>query len=253
LAVPPPNSDLSQSPGEGLSAASSDSATDLALRARAWLGGQWAFHSSRRAARLLHGFARTEEQSQLELRQAARLSHDARRSARYLRHALDEARHAHAFAERARALAYAHGAGGFPRPSAGCEGLFEALGEQRFLAFVHAGERRGRIEFETYARLLRRRGDRALAQLFEALIADERQHEAYSLRLLRELAGSAGTRRALRWAARDAAWRAFRRRGRALGSALYSLTMLLVYLALAPFALSYRALSPARRGFAREP
>lgn len=253
MAVPSPNSDLSQGPGEGLSARPLDGAATLVLRARAWLGGQWAFHSPRRTARLLHGFARTEEQSQLELRQAARLCHDARRSARYLRHALDEARHAHAFAESARALAHAHGAAGFPRPSADCEGLFEGLGEQRFLAFVHAGERRGRIEFETYARLLRRRSNDAQAQLFEDLIADERQHEAYSLRLLEELAGSAGTRRALRWAARDAAWRAFRRRGRALGSVLYALTMLLVYVALAPFALSYRALSPVRRGLSREP
>jgi rubrerythrin len=201
---------------------------------------------------LLHGFARTEEQSQLELRQAARLCHDPRRSARYLRHALDEARHAQAFAEHAQALARANGSAGFARPSAGCENLFEALGETRFLAFVHAGERRGRIEFETYARLLRRRGQDALAALFEGLIRDERRHEAYSARLLLELAGEAGARRVRRWAARHAAWSAFRRRGRALASALYGLSMLLVYVVLAPFALSYRALHPARRGFSRD-
>src|SRR5262245_39288942 len=111
----------------------------LGMRALAWLAGQWAFRSLRSTAKLLHGFARTEEQSQLELRQAARLCGDERRSARYLRHALDESRHAHAFAERAADLARAAASTGFPRPVAGCENLYERLGELRFLAFVHAG------------------------------------------------------------------------------------------------------------------
>jgi len=223
----------------------------LAMRALAWLAGQWAFRSAPRTARLLHGFARTEEQSQLELRQAARLCADDRRRARYLRHALDETRHARAFAEHAALLAHAAGSAGFPRPSAGCENLYERWGELRFLAFVHAGERRGRVEFETYARLLRR-GKDALAQLFDDLVQDERQHEAYSARLLEELAGEAGARRALRWAARSNAWREFRRRGRALARVLYGATMLIVYVALAPFALAYRVLSPESRGFSRE-
>lgn len=223
------------------------------VRALAWLAGQWAFGSLPRAARLLHGFARTEEQSQLELRQAARLCSDERRRARYLRHALDEARHAQAFAEHATELARAAGSAGFARPAAGCEDLYERLGELRFLAFVHAGERRGRIEFETFARLLRRRGRNALAELFENLVKDERQHEAYSARLLEELAGEAGARRALRWAALSGTWREFRRRGRALAGVVYSATMLLVYATLAPFALAYRAFSPKPRGFSREP
>jgi hypothetical protein len=223
------------------------------VRALAWLAGQWAFRSRPRTARLLHAFARTEEQSQLELRQAARSCGDDRRRARYLRHALDEARHARAFAEHAAELARAAGSAGFARPSAGCESLYERLGELRFLAFVHAGERRGRVEFETYARLLRRRGNEALAKLFEDLVQDERQHEAYSARLLEELAGNAGARRALRWAARNGAWREFRRRGRALAGVFYGMTMLLVYAALAPFALAYRALSPKPCGFSREP
>lgn len=225
----------------------------VGVRALAWLAGQWAFASLPRTARLLHGFARTEEQSQLELRQAARLCSNERRRARYLRHALDEASHAQAFAQHATELARAAGSAGFPRPAAGCEDLFEQLGELRFLAFVHAGERRGRIEFETFARLLRRRGNDALANLFDNLVKDERQHEAYSARLLEELAGEAGARRALRWAALSGAWREFRRRGRALGGLAYGATMLLVYAALAPFALAYRALSPKPRGFSREP
>ncbi len=224
----------------------------LWIRAQAWLAGQWSLGSPRRAARLLHGFARTEQQSQLELRQAARACPDDRRRARYLRHALDEARHAHAFAEHAQELARAANALGFPQPSARSEDLYDRLGEVRFLAFVHAGERRGRIEFETYARLLRRRGADALAALFEGLVRDERQHEAYSAQLLEELAGAAGARSALRWVTRWEAWRSFRRRGRALAGALYRVTMLLIYVALAPVGLALRLTAKPSRGFARD-
>ncbi len=222
------------------------------VRALAWLGGQWAFRSQRRAAKLLIGFARTEEQSQIELRQAAQACGDERRRARYLRHALDEARHARAFAEAAAELSRRAGSAGFARPTAGSERLYEQLGELRFLAFVHAGERRGRVEFETYARLLRRRGADTLALLFESLVNDERQHEAYTARLLEELAGGVGAQRALNWAVRWQAWRELRRRARTLGRALYGVTMLLLYVALGPFALMYRALGREPRGFSRE-
>ena len=150
-------------------------------------------------------------------------------------------------------LARAAGVLGFPRPSASSENLYDRLGEVRFLTFVHAGVRRGRIEFETYARLLRRRGGEALADLFDSLVQDERQHEAYSARLLEELIGEAGARRAVRWVTRWEAWRTFRRHGRALGGALYWATMLLVYVALAPFGLALRLTAKPSRGFSREP
>jgi hypothetical protein len=114
------------------------------------------------------------------------------------------------------------------------------------------GEQRGRAEFEAYARLLRKRGADATALLFEGLIADERQHEAYTAQLLNELAGVDGARRALRWVRRWQAWREFRRRGRKLAGALYGVSMLLVYVALAPFALTLRLLGKAERGFSRE-
>jgi hypothetical protein len=223
------------------------------VRAQAWLGGSIAFTSQLRTARLLYGFACTEAQSQLELCRAARACQDPRRRAMYLRHALDEARHARVFGEHAAELAHAAGAEGFPAPAAASEDLFDALGETRFLAFVYRGERRGRTEFEVYAKLLHRRGVSSLALLFERLVLDERQHEAYTARLLEELGGEAGARRALGWAARSDAWLAFRRHGRRFAGLLYTLSMLLVYAALAPYALAIRWLSRPPRGFVNDP
>jgi rubrerythrin len=222
-------------------------------RLTAWLGGHFAFRSQRRTAGLLYGFARTEAQSQLELYRAARICEDVARRALYLRHALDEARHARTFEEHASQVARAAGAQDLPGPSAGSENLFELLGEARFLAFVHLGERRGRTQFEVYARLLHRRGALPLARLFEQLVHDERQHEAYTARLLQEVFGAPEARRALRWAARSAAWRAFRRHGRRLAGAVYTACMLLVYATLAPYALAFRLLSKPRRGFSSDP
>jgi hypothetical protein len=210
-------------------------------------GSLWVQRSRVRLARLLHGFSLTEAQSQLELRAAAAACRDPDRCALYLRHALDEARHASAFAEHAARLAGQR----FPSPSAGSEDLFEAWGESRFLAFVHRGERRGRIEFEVYASALRARGDHETAQLFERLIADERHHEAYTEKLLRQLPGDEA-RSALRFAARREAWRAFRRAGRTLAGAVYGSVMLVLYVLLAPYALCFRLLSPPARGFSSD-
>jgi rubrerythrin len=223
------------------------------VRALARLGGRRSFRAQRRTARLLYGFACTEAQSELELRDAARACPDVRRQALYLRHALDEARHARAFAEHAQALSRLAGGAAFSRPSAGSEGLFERLGELRFLAFVHAAERRGRVEFETYATLARERGALGLAQLFEELIRDERQHEAYSARLLDELGGETEGPRALAFARRWQAWRAFRRIGSAVSGALFRVTMLSLYALLAPFALLWRLRPNRRHGFSSEP
>src|SRR5450755_463741 len=88
------------------------------VRALAWLGGEWSFRAPLRTARLLYGFARTEEQSQLELRDAARACPDERRRALYLRHALDEARHSRLFAEHAEELSRLAGGASFSRPNA---------------------------------------------------------------------------------------------------------------------------------------
>jgi len=202
------------------------------------------------AGRKLHGFARAEEGSRIDLLQAARQTPSVVRRARYLRHALDETRHAAMFARASARLRRDDGRPPLGPPVADTEELFERLGEVGFLAFVHRGERRGRQQFEIYRDHFARRGDARTAAIFEAILADERQHEGYTREVLVEVAGGERpARAALRRAARWEAWRTWRRAGRFVVERLYTVAMMALYVAIAPLALAVRRLQPARRGW----
>jgi rubrerythrin len=182
-------------------------------------------------ARKLYGFARAEQGSRIDLLHAAHRTTSAARRVLYLRHALDESRHAGMFWRRSTDLRTATGRAPYPPPVADTERLFERLGELRFLAFVHRGEQRGRRQFERYAAHFEARGDARTRQLFEAILTDEHRHERYTRELLVELAGSERAARAeLRRAAVWEAWRMWRRAGRTLATAVYTLAMIAIYL-----------------------
>jgi hypothetical protein len=188
-------------------------------------------------ARKLYGFAKAEQGSRIDLLQAAHHTTSLARRALYLRHALDETRHAGMFWRRATELCIAEERAPFPPPLADTEDLFERLGEPGFLAFVHRGEQRGRRQFELYARHFGRRGDARTRALFEAILGDEHRHERYTRELLVELAGSERAARGeLRRAALWEAWRSWRRAGRALAEAIYALAMIAIYLVAGPIA-----------------
>ncbi|HUJ63853.1 MAG TPA: ferritin-like domain-containing protein [Kofleriaceae bacterium] len=180
--------------------------------------------------RKLHGFARAEQGSRIDLLQAAQRTPSLQRKALYLRHALDETRHAAMFWRRSSELREAEARRPFGAPHADTEDLFERLGEARFLAFVHRGEARGRAQFEIYARHFAAAGDARTEQLFAAILVDEQRHERYTRELLVELCGEAGARRELRRAALWEAWRSWRRAGRALAAMLYGAAMMVIYL-----------------------
>jgi hypothetical protein len=200
------------------------------------------------AARTLAGFARAEQGSRIDLLAAAHLTSSPARRAAYLRHAADETRHARLFWRRACDLADAP----LPAPRADSEDLFARLGEPRFLAFVHRGERRGRIQFETYARQLARR-DARTAALFTGIVEDERRHEAYTGELLVALVGAARARRELRRAAMWEAWRTWRRAGRALANVAFVVAMTAVYVIVAPVARLARLVARRRTGWMASP
>jgi len=207
------------------------------------LTAPFAFATPRRTARHLFSFAKAEHESKLELLAAAAACPIPERQAAYLRHALDEQRHAAMFALHSAELMHAAGEVGLGHPVTGSEDLFQRLGETKFLAFVHRGERRGRTQFQAYRDHFARRGNDKLRALFAALITDELEHERYTLALLldttkEEPTAAAKASRAM------AAWeavRAWRRAGQGLAGAVYQACMFILYLTLAPFALVLRA------------
>jgi len=182
------------------------------------------------AARMLFGFSLAEHGSMLDLASAARNAPTPERRAQYLRHMVDEARHARLFAMRSAELRLASGQQSLGFPVADTEGLFEGLGELRFVAFVHRGETRAQNQFEAYRNWFDRQGDKKSQALFAAIIRDEQRHAQYTYDLLVELAGGEERARAeLRAAFLWEAWRRWRRLGRFIAEKVYFVVMLLIY------------------------
>lgn len=211
------------------------------------LSASWALGSPRARAKKLRSLAATERGSYLTLQWAAQETESSARAALYLRHAMDEARHARLFWERANALWPAEGP-----LLADSEDLFRRLGEREFLAFVTHGERRGREQFEIYERYLRGRGFLEDAELFARIAADERHHESYSKKLLEEQAGSdAEAARSLSKVRLWEAWRSWRRVGRRLSLGIYTCLIWALFPVILPYALITRPLQKRQVGWRR--
>ncbi len=215
--------------------------------------GRFTWLAPGRIATRLHRFALAEQGSMIDLTIAARLTQSPTRAAAYLAHAGDEARHARMFETQANEWASRAGIA-LALPRADVEHLFETLGEVGFLALVHRGERSGLREFEVYRDQFARRGEPRTALVFDAILPDERRHEATSWAMLVEVSGSeAQARRALRSAAMRAAWRSWLRAGRTIGRAVYVVLTAMLYLLCAPLALAVRIARPTPRGSLRAP
>ncbi len=196
-------------------------------------------------ARKLHEFARAEAGSMLDLRHAAAATTSVARRALYLRHALDEARHARLFSQAGDALRAQRGEAPIGPPRAEPDGLWSHFqtngGELGFVAFVFRGERSGRIRLEAFRDRFATMGDTRTVAVFDAVLEDERRHESYTHALLVELAGSEReARRALRRAARWQAFRAFRRAGRAIVEPIWFVLSILLFVLLFPLAIFMR-------------
>jgi hypothetical protein len=149
----------------------------------------------------LRAFAETEAFGARDLAQAASVVRDDWLRRQLLRHAQDEVRHARLLQE-----------GTAPPPTRGlgasvvgetpeAPGVdLEAMGEVRFLAFVHMAEKRAVEEFVLHRAALGEEGAR-----LDTILADERRHVAWTGHALERL------RRDGRGAEVDAALRALRR------------------------------------------
>jgi hypothetical protein len=188
---------------------------------------------------MLLAFARAERSSFYDMMEAANATADLPRKAQYVAHAVDEARHAKMFTLRALELDPSRATD----PSlfhSDFEHLFTRLGEARFIAFVHLGERRGRAQMQLFRDELQAlegtpRADPKTRALLDAVMRDELQHERYSLALTRTLGGSLTRARA--WELK----RGWLRAGAAVSGLVFTLLMSVLYLLLFPLALLERS------------
>lgn len=189
-------------------------------------------------ARMLMDFARAERSSFFDMMEAANASADPARKAQYVAHAVDEQRHARMFSLRALELDPSLSAAA-ELGSTDFEHLFTHLGEARFIAFVHVGERRARAQMELFRQELASlentpRADAKTRALLEAVMKDETRHEAYSLELANTLGGSLAA--AQFWELR----RGWLRVGATMSGLVYRALMTALYFALFPLKLFTR-------------
>ena len=197
------------------------------------------WRNPRSTSRMLLAFARAERSSFYDMMEAANATADLPRKAQYVAHAVDEARHAKMFTLRALELDPSRATD----PSlfqSDFEHLFTRLGEARFMAFVHLGERRGRAQMQLFRDELQAlegspRADPKTRALLDAVMKDETQHERYSLALTHALGGSLVGARA--WELR----RGWLRAGAAATGFVFTVLTSVLYLLLFPLALIEKA------------
>lgn len=193
------------------------------------------WRSPRSTSKMLLAFARAERSSFYDMMEAANATADVTRKAQYLAHAVDEARHAKMFTLRALELDPSRASDPTLFHS-DFEHLFTRLGETRFMAFVHLGERRGRAQMQLFRDELEalegsKRADPKTRALLDAVMRDEVQHETYSLALTKTLGGSLVGARA--WELR----RRWLRAGAAVSGLVFTVLTSALYLLLFPLAL----------------
>jgi hypothetical protein len=200
----------------------------------------------RRGHKLLR-FAETEADGGRDLARASELTRDPLLRRLYLRHALDERRHAEMFRERAGALLRSLPEGGSSSSSAveanwlapGERGLddlrVEAESDESLLAFLHLSERAAARRFAAYRDVLGI--DPETRDVFRAILRDEAFHMNYTYAQLRRVA----PRRhgAKLWLARASRlWKGYLRVAVAIGGAIGAIVLLFQYFVLlAPFSL----------------
>lgn len=222
---------------------------------------RWVWRDVDRRARKLIRFAETEAEGGRHLAHAAELTADSLLRRLFLRHALDEERHAALFRRRGQALRRERAAGG---KTSGFDADWLAPGERglasdggldrlqvgemsepALLAFLHLSEKAAAERFALYGEVLR--DDPETGAVFGEVLRDEVFHMTYTRTQLGRVA-PARSRRTL-WRARAGRlWRAYLRMAGALAGLLGGLFLTLQYFLLLPwFALA------ARRAARREP
>jgi hypothetical protein len=222
---------------------------------------RWVWRDVDRRARKLIRFAETEAEGGRHLAHAAELTADPLLRRLFLRHALDEERHAALFRTRGQKLRRARGpedgAGGFDADwlAPGERGLASEGGLDRLqvgemsdpalLAFLHLSEKAAAGRFALYREMLQ--GDPETGAVFTDVLRDEVFHMTYTRAQLARVE-PARNRRTL-WRARAGrVWRAYLRLAGALAGVLGGIVLTVQYFLFLPwFAIA------AKRAARREP
>jgi hypothetical protein len=215
---------------------------------------RWIWRDPVRRARKLLAFAETEADGGRDLVRAAERTHDALLRRLYLRHAMDERRHAELFRRRGgeilRALPRAQAAA--PRFEArflapGERGLddlrLERETEASLLAFLHLSERTAARRFAVYERVLA--ADPTTRNVFVDILHDETFHMNYTYTQLERIDPA---RRRRLWRSRAGRlWKAYLRIATAIAGLMGAIVLTVQYFVVLPlFALL------AKRNAARE-
>ncbi len=210
---------------------------------------RWVWADARRRGAKLLSFARTESDGGRDLSRAAELTRDPLLRRLYLRHAVDEQRHAELFLARGRAiLADLPGL-----PNAWASSPFQAMGfapgerglddlrvdgerDDSLLAFLHLSEKAAAQRFAVYRDVLA--VDPPTRDVFGEVLADEAFHMNYTYAQLRRVAPR---RHGLRlWLARlSRVWKGYLRLATAVASIMGRIVLTAQYFVVLPlFALA---------------
>jgi rubrerythrin len=232
------------------------------LSAIHWL----AWRSPRRRAENLLRFAEVEADGGRDLVRAAEVTRDPLLRRLFLKHALDEQRHANLFRGRGLALIRALPAGAasgvqaawFTPGERGLDDLrVDDEGDEALLAFLHLSEKQAARDFANYVAVLG--ADAATRAVFEKVLHDETFHMTYTRNQLQRVAPERASARI--WTARlRRFWKAYLRLASALAGLIGAVILTLQYfIVLPPFALLARraakkespgwsAVAPTRNG-----
>jgi rubrerythrin len=217
---------------------------------------RWVWRDAHRRARKLLTFAETEADGGRDLSRAAELTSDPLLRRLFLRHALDEQRHAVLFRARGRAILAGLGTRGTRSYEAnwltpgerGLDGLrVDEQHDASFLAFLHLSEKAAASRFAVYREVI---PDEDTRDLFRRVLRDETFHMGYSRSQLERIVP--GThRRHLWWARASRLWRAYLRLATAIAGLLGTLILLAQYFVLLPIfaVLAKRAARRERPGW----
>jgi len=216
---------------------------------------RWVWSDARRRADKLLRFAETEADGGRDIARAAERTNDALLRRLYLRHAMDEQRHAKLFRTRGRdilaGLASESAAQGFQANwlSPGERGLDDLAVDQEkedtLLAFLHLSEKAAARRFAVYHEVLT--VDPTTRDVFGDVLKDEAFHMNYTLSQLKRVSpGKHGVR--LWWARLSRLWKGYLRIASALANVMGGVVLAVQYFVILPvFALF------AKRAAKREP